>query len=134
MCLKRALMDQKDKFTECQAPAVKLNDENRNQLRTFTLNILGYDPKALDAMIYYLVALDAAVSYTVINDLGKTKSFEEIIKQEFKMDFADHDHLLAFGLEHKPELSPSFSRTDKEHQQVMLEGLKCKVNMGQFMQ
>jgi hypothetical protein len=65
----------------------------------------------------------------VINDLGKTTTFEDTIKDEFKMDFADHDHLLAFGLEHKPELSPSFSRTDTEYQKVMLDGLKCKVNI-----
>ena len=134
MCLKRALMDQKDKFTECQSINTRLNDENRKQLRQFTLNILGYDPKALDAMIYYLLALDAVVSYTVINDLGKTETFEQTIEQEFKMDFADHDHLLAFWLEHKPELSPSFSRTNKEYQKVMLDWLKCKLNVGQFMQ
>lgn len=98
------------------------------------MDILGYNPKALDAMIYYLVALDAAVSYTVINDLGKIKTFENTIKEKFNRDFADHDHLLAFGLEHSPELSPSFSRTSKEYQNVMLNGIKCKVNIGQFMQ
>ena len=76
----------------------------------------------------------AMQAYLVINDLGKIVSFVEQIERELKLQSVDHDEILYEGLKKRPVLSPTFLALSAEYQQIILEGLKTKFNMGQFIQ
>ena len=84
----------------------------------------------------------AMQAYLVINDLGKIVSFVEQIERELKLQSVDkaayrilsYDKILYEGLKKRPVLSPTFLALSAEYQQIILEGLKTKFNMGQFIQ
>lgn len=110
-----------EKFTACQKEEEKLSKISFEKLRDFTL--FGLYP---DDMLYALQV------YLVINDLGKIQSFVEKIKNDYGITSVDHDEILYEGLKRNPALSESFNSLDECYQNMILEGLKAKFNMGQF--
>lgn len=113
-----------EKFTECQPEAARMTRQSFEELRSYTLSILADDPKALDALI----------AYTVINDLGKIKAIVAEVQKHSGSDEIDHDKILYNALEHHPEVSPSFSRLSDYYKDLIVNGLKAKFNLGQFVQ
>lgn len=112
-----------EKFTACQKEGEKLSKGSFEKLRNFTL--FGF---------YTDESLYALQVYLVINDLGKIKSFVEKIKNDYGITSVDHDEILYEGLKRNPTLSESFNSLSEEYQSMILEGLKAKFNMGQFIQ
>ncbi len=113
-----------EKFIECQPEAAKLTRRSFDELRAYTLNILDDSPEALDALI----------TYTVINDLGKIKSIVAEIQNRSGVEEVDHDKILYYALEHYPEVSPSFNRLSDYYKTLVIDGLKATFNLAQFVQ
>ena len=110
-----------EKFTACQKEEEKLSKISFEKLRDFTLFGLYTDD-----MLYALQV------YLVINDLGKIQAFVEKIKNDYGITSVDHDEILYEGLKRNPTLSESFNSLDECYKNMILEGLKAKFNMGQF--
>lgn len=121
--LKWVLEGDYEHFTECQSDDVKLTKKSFAEIQQYTRGTLktNADEYAMQA-------------YLVINDLGKIVSFVEQIERELKLQSVDHDEILYEGLKKRPVLSPTFLALSAEYQQIILEGLKTKFNMGQFIQ
>ncbi|MBQ8887537.1 MAG: hypothetical protein IJY61_07555, partial [Candidatus Gastranaerophilales bacterium] len=98
-CLKSVLNDNYEAFTKCQKDAVKLSKEEFKNLRDFTTGVLQ---TAQD--------VDAMIAYTVINDLGKIKSFTKHVEEITGIKTNDHDEALLIGLKTMPEEIPSYNR------------------------
>lgn len=111
-----------EKFTECQKPK-KLSKENFDEICTYTRQIVK-SKEDLKAMIAYLI----------INDLGKIKSVVNELESKIGLQTIDHDDILYQGLAKFPEISPTFNGLEEKYKRIMLNGLKTKFNMGQFIQ
>ncbi len=122
-CLKQVLNNDYEGFTKCQKDNVKLTPENFEQLRDFTLSVLK-TPEDIDAMI----------SYTVINDLGKIKEFVTNIEKSTGKKVKDHDEALLIALKVRPNKIPSFNRLSDDYKNNILNGLSADFNLGQFVQ
>lgn len=112
-----------ESFIACQKPDVRLTRESFDRLRTYTLGILK-TPEDFEAM----------ETFMVINDLGKIKSVIEDLAERAQVEDVDHDKILLVGLEKHPDISPSFSQLSKKHKEMILNGLRTKFNIGQFIQ
>ncbi len=122
--LRLVLKNDYDGFTKCQEnPTTKLTPENFNHLKAYTEKVLK-NPKDIDAMI----------SYTVINDLGKIQSVVDNIQAKTGIQSVDHDDVLLHTLKHTPEGVPSFKRLSQPHQKTIVESLEPRFNIGQFLQ
>ena len=122
-CLKYVLNNDYDNFTKCQKDSVKLKPEEFSQLRQFTTEVLK-TPQDIDAMI----------AYTVINDLGKIKTFVEEIEEKTQTKTNDHDEALLIGLKIMPEQIPSFDRLSPIYKKDILNALNTNFNLAQFVQ
>jgi len=109
-------------FTECQK-GKKLSRENFDEITQYTTSIV----KSQDD-------LDAMVAYLIINDLGKVKRVVNEIHERTGYQSVDHDDLLYVGLSRFPEISPTFSGLDEKYQERILNGLRTRFNLGQFIQ
>lgn len=112
-----------DSFTACQKEEVKLTKQNFLELQNYTKSIIK-DEEAVDAMITYMV----------INDLTKIKSIINKIEEEYNIVDIDHDKLLIKALNENPEISPSFNRLSDKYKNLILNWLKAEFNIGQFIQ
>lgn len=111
-----------ESFTECQKPK-RLSRKKFEEVREYTKGIIksGED-------------LEAIITYLIINDLGKIKSVVSEIEQRIGLQTVDHDDILYQGLEKIPGISPSFDKLDDKYKKLILNGLRTKFNMGQFIQ
>lgn len=111
-----------ESFTECKKPK-RLSREKFEEIREYTKGIIksGED-------------LEAIITYLIINDLGKIKSVVSEIEQRIGIQTVDHDDILYQGLEKIPGISPSFDKLDDKYKKLILNGLRTKFNMGQFIQ
>ncbi len=112
-----------DAFTACQKPETKLSRDSFDQLQAYTKRILPDDE-----------AVDAMVTYMVINDLGKINSVVEDIEQRTGLQEVDHDKVLLAGLEAHPDISPSYQSLSPKYKEMIKKGLEAKFNIGQFIQ
>ncbi len=112
-----------ESFTACQAEPTRLTQGGFAQLQTYTKSILK-TPEDFNAM----------ETFMVINDLGKVKSIVGQIAERTGTQDVDHDKVLLVGLENSPEISPSFQKLSPEHKEMILNGLRTKFNIGQFIQ
>ncbi len=122
-CLKYVINNDCESFTKCQNENIRLTDKNFTELRNYTLNILQ-TPEDIDAMI----------AYTVINDLGKIKSFTQKIEQLTGQKTKDHDEALFLAIKTVPEQIPSYFRLSETNRQDILNGLSADFNLAQFVQ
>ena len=120
--LKWVISGDYERFTECQQPR-RLSRKKFEEIREYTKGIIkpGED-------------LEAIITYLIINDLGKIKSIVSEIEKKIGLQTVDHDDILYQGLEKIPGISPSFDKLDKRYKQLILNGLRTKFNMGQFIQ
>ncbi|MFH0873747.1 MAG: DUF1152 domain-containing protein [Candidatus Komeilibacteria bacterium] len=112
-----------ESFTACQKGPTKLTPEDFTKLQEYTKSILQ-NPEDFEAM----------ETFMVINDLGKIKSVVENIAEKSGVRDVDHDRMLLVGLEQHPDISPSFQKLSPRHKELILNGLKTKFNIGQFIQ
>lgn len=110
-------------FTACQKPKDKLSKESFDQLQKYTRKILP-DEEAVDAM----------VTYIVINDLGKISSVVDNLEQKLGLQEVDHDKVLLAGLETHPEISPSYQSLSSRYKELIKNGLRAKFSIAQFIQ
>ena len=110
-------------FTACQKGPTKLTPEGFVKLQEYTKSILQ-NPDDFEAMEIFMV----------INDLGKVKGVAESIAEKSGVRDVDHDKMLLVGLEQHPDISPSFQKLSPRHKELLLNGLKTKFNIGQFIQ
>ena len=122
-CLKSVLNDNYEAFTKCQKDAVRLSKEEFKKLRDFTTGVLQ---TAQD--------VDAMIAYTVINDLGKIKSFTKHVEEITGIKTNDHDEALLIGLKTMPEEIPSFNRLSTTYKNDVLNALNTGFNLAQFVQ
>lgn len=120
--LNYAIAEDYEKFTECQKPK-KLSRENFKEICNYTKSIAKTE-KDIEAMVAYLL----------INDLGKIKSIVHTIQAKIGLQTVDHDDILYQGLEKIPGISPTFDKLDERCKKLILNGLRTKFNMGQFIQ
>lgn len=120
--LKWVISGDYESFTECQQPK-RLSREKFEEICQYTRGIIksGED-------------LEAIITYLIINDLGKIKSVVSDIESKLGLQTVDHDDILYQGLANIPGISPSFDELDEKHKQLILNGLRTKFNMGQFIQ
>lgn len=120
--LKWVISGDYESFTECQQPK-RLSREKFEEICQYTKGIIksGED-------------LEAIITYLIINDLGKIKSVVSEIEQRIGLQTVDHDDILYQGLEKIPGISPSFDKLDDKYKKLILNGLRTKFNMGQFIQ
>lgn len=118
-----ALEGNYEKFTECQSPGAKLTPESFSRLHEYTKSVV-VDNEAKKAMETYLV----------INDLTKVKSVVDRMEELTGKQELDHDVVLLDVLQHHPEMSPSFSGLLPKYQELIINGLKAKFNMGHLSQ
>jgi hypothetical protein len=123
MVLKWIIKGDYEGFTACQGDAVKLSRHSFDELSEYTQRILP-DAEAIDAM----------VTYMVINDLGKIQSVVAQVKSTLNVEDVDHDKILLSALEKNPEISPSFQRLSPRYKDLIVHGLKAEFNIGQFIQ
>lgn len=121
--LKWVLAGKYAEFTACQNDAVKLRPESFAEIQQYTRKMIKTDDD-----------IHAMMAYLVINDLGKVVPFIDKIEEELNLQSVDHDELLYEGLRQKPELSETFSSLAPKYQNLILDGLKTKFNMGQMVQ
>ncbi len=110
-------------FTDCQGGPTKLTEQSFAALRAYTRDILRTDAD-----------FDAMETFMVINDLGKITEVVETVAERTGLRDVDHDKVLLVGLENHPDISPSFERLSSHHQKLILNGLRTKFNIGQFIQ
>lgn len=110
-------------FTDCQAGPTKLTQESFAALKAYTHAVLQTDAD-----------FDAMETFMVINDLGKITEVVETVAKRTGLRDVDHDKVLLVGLENHPDISPSFERLSPHHQKLILNGLRTKFNIGQFIQ
>lgn len=110
-------------FTACQNSAVKLTPNSFAEIQHYVKDVLVTEDD-----IYAMQA------YLVINDLGKVVKYVQQIEEDFNLQSVDHDELLYEGLKRNPELSETFAGLSSDYQKILLNGLKTKFNMGQFIQ
>jgi hypothetical protein len=110
-------------FTACQPDAAKLSQQSFDELCANTRRVLP-DAEAVDAM----------VTYMVINDLGKIQSIVGQVESRLGTENVDHDKVLVSALEAHPEISPSFQRLSAQYQNLIINGLKAEFNIAQFIQ
>lgn len=122
-CLKYVLNNDYENFTKCQKNSVKLKPEEFAQLRKFTTEVLKTSQD-----------IDVMIAYTVINDLGKIKSFVEEIEQKTQTKTNDHDEALLLALKVMPEQIPSFNRLSPVYKKDILNALDTSFNLAQFVQ
>lgn len=120
--LNYALTENYEKFTECQEPK-KLSKESFREICNYTKNIVKSE-KDKEAMVAYLL----------INDLGKIKSVVNTIQSKIGLQTVDHDDILYQGLEKVPGISPTFDKLEERCKELILNGLRTKFNMAQFIQ
>lgn len=120
--LKWVISGDYERFTECQQPK-RLSREKFEEIHEYTKGIIksGED-------------LEAIITYLIINDLGKIKSVVSQIEDKIGLQTVDHDDILYQGLEKIPGISPSFDKLDDKYKNLILNGLRTKFNMGQFIQ
>lgn len=111
------------RFVECQPPHKKLTLSNFKHLRNFALRVLP-NAEAAHAMVCFMVINDLTKIHTIVDQLHKELALEEV----------DHDVLLYEALRLQPDLSPSYAALPICYQQLIIEGLGAKFNIGQFMQ
>ncbi|MBS2034028.1 DUF1152 domain-containing protein [bacterium] len=110
-------------FTECQDKQ-KLTPESFQKMSDYARSIIK-DDQALDAMITFMV----------INDLGKIKKVVDQLAEQTGTHNVDHDKILLEALEKNGDkVSPSYGRLSPEYQHIILDGLRSQFNAGQFMQ
>lgn len=112
-----------DSFTECQPENQKLSRESFQRLREFTRKIVP-DDDARNAMNVYLV----------VNDLTKVNSVVEELEKRTGEKQIDHDVLLLDVLKNHKDLSPSFAALPSKYQELVINGLSAKFNMGHLSQ
>ena len=134
MNLKYVLMNEYNRFTECQSGPDKLTQASFDRMRKFTLDTLDFNVSGVDAMLRYMELMDTKLVYMPISDMGKTQTLEDILLEQFNKKFADHDHAIAYCLKHAPQYLPSFARLDTQYKEIITEATNCKVNIGQFIQ
>ncbi|HUC88901.1 MAG TPA: DUF1152 domain-containing protein [Candidatus Paceibacterota bacterium] len=110
-----------DSFTACQKEPTKLTKESFKKLQEYSKSILQNQED-----------IEAMETFMVINDLGKIKGVVENITEKSGIKDIDHDKMLLIGLEKHPEISPSFQKLSSHHKELILNGLKTKFNIGQF--
>jgi len=110
------------KFTECQKGG-KLSRKSFDEIHSYTIAVIKNDADH-----------NAMITYLIINDLGKVKSFVNKTNVKLGLNKVDHDEILYLGLSRFPELSSTFSDLDDRYKQLILNGLKTKFNVGQFIQ
>lgn len=120
--LKYVISGDYERFTECQQPK-RLSREKFEEIREYTRGIIKSEED-----------LDAIITYLIINDLGKIKNVISKIQSETGLQTVDHDNILYQGLEKVPGISPSFDKLDERYKQLILNGLRTKFNMVQFIQ
>lgn len=120
--LRYVILGDYERFTECQDPK-RLSREKFKEIREYTKGIIKTEED-----------LEAIITYLIINDLGKVKNVVEHIQSETGCYTVDHDDILYQGLEKVPGVSPSFDKLDERYKQLILNGLRTKFNMGQFIQ
>ena len=123
MVLKWVLSSDYTAFTACQPDSAKLSRDHFEELRDYVVKVLP-DQHAVDAM----------VTYMVINDLGKIKSIVADVRSKLGVENVDHDKILLAALQRSPEISPSFDRLSDHFRQLIINGLKAEFNIGQFIQ
>ena len=117
------LKDDYASFTECQDKQ-KLSPESFKAMSDYAKSIIK-DDQALDAMITFMV----------INDLGKIKKVVDQLAEQTGTHNVDHDKILLEALEKNGDkVSPSYGRLTPEYQHIILDGLRSQFNAGQFMQ
>jgi hypothetical protein len=112
-----------ESFTACQKGPTKLTPVSFVKLQEYTRSILQ-SPEDFEAM----------ETFMVINDLGKIKGVVENIAEKSGVRDVDHDKMLLVGLGQHPDISPSFQKLSPHHKELILNGLKTKFNIGQFIQ
>lgn len=110
-------------FTACQKGPTKLTPEGFTRFQEYTKSILQNSDD-----------FEAMETFMVINDLGKVKGVVESIAEKSGARDVDHDKMLLVGLEQHPDISPSFQKLSPRHKDLLLNGLKTKFNIGQFIQ
>ncbi len=123
LALQWAMNGDYENFTACQKKSTKLTSESFAKLQKYTKEILQ-NPEDFKAM----------ETFMVINDLGKIRSVVEGIAEKSGVTDVDHDKILLVGLEQYPDISPSFQKLSSRHKELILNGLKTKFNIGQFIQ
>lgn len=120
--LKWVISGDYERFIECQQPK-RLSREKFEEIREYTKGIIKSEED-----------LEAIITYLIINDLGKIKSVVSQIEDKIGLQTVDHDDILYQGLEKIPGISPSFDKLDDKYKNLILNGLRTKFNMGQFIQ
>jgi len=142
LVLQQILAGDYEGMTATQAPPVRLKPESFEEVRRIFLKILGKDPNADYSHLKGQAAieaidpekLDAMVTYMAIHDLGKSKTFANVVeKVTLKLD-PDHDRILVYGLGAEPMLSLSYERLGPKYKQLIMQGMQADFNMGQFAQ
>lgn len=123
LVLRWVLLGDHAAFTACQDDSARLSGEGFGELRSYVMDLLP-DEEALEAMITYMV----------INDITKVKSVVEDFAQRTGIRNADHDKLLRMVLEQQPGMSPSYVKLSDRYKHLILDGLKADFNIGQLIQ
>lgn len=118
LCLKWVFFEEYEKFVECQDSG-KLSRESFDRLVKMTKEILNTEE-----------LMKTALFFAIINDLGKVKSIEK----DFGVDTIDHDEILLKALDQNPDRFVSFKKLSPASKKMILEALKAKFNMAQFIQ
>ena len=109
-----------DKFVEQQSGDNKLSKETFDQIRAFIKESFN-TPKKENLLLYYMV----------INDLGKSQSVIDALKDK-GIETVDHDLLLNYLL--KYGMLPSFNDFSEESKRSLINVLSNGINLGQYIQ
>jgi len=118
--LKYVISNDYEKFTKCQQPK-RLSRKKFKEICKYTKEIIKSKED-----------LEAICTYLIINDLGKIKRVVSRIENQIGLQTVDHDDILYQGLANIPGISPSFDKLDDKYKKIILNGLRTKFNMGQF--
>ena len=109
-----------DKFVEQQSGNNKLSREMFDEMRNFVLSNFN-TPEKENLLLYYVV----------INDLGKSQSMIDILKNK-GIKTVDHDLVLNYLLQYN--MLPSLNDFSEENRQNLINVLNNGINFGQFIQ
>ena len=112
--------DRYDKFVELQSGDNMLTKEDFEELREFMTDTFNI-PEKEELLIYYMV----------INDLGKSKSVINMLKEK-GIESIDHDQLLAYMVENN--MLPSLEKFDDIYKKNLMNVLRYGFNVGQLTQ
>lgn|GEM_PF-5016351 len=131
--LAQLLRNDYEAFTAKQPAPLKLSPEDFNWTRQLLLRALSrkIEAKASDIS---LERLDALIAYMAFHDLGKSKSFADIVDKVYSAVDASHDQILVHGIAAQPLIAPSFARLAPQLQTIILKGLKSGFNFCQLPQ